>query len=437
MAAGPLNGVKVLDFTHYLAGPFSTFQLALQGADVLKIEPLLGDGMRLSPIGREWSKRQLAPGWMASNVNKRSMTLDLAKPQAIEIIEKLVPQFDVVSENFRPGVMDKLGIGYQQLSKLHPKLIYCGVSGFGNSGPERRTASFDGKIQAMSGLMSLTGEEVNGPMRAGFAVADITTGMTAAFAVACALFQRTQTGKGQFVDVSMLESMMNFLAPQIAEYTVADYKHQQFGNRSTSRKPTADRFRCGDGYIVLAVLTDKQFESLLTAIGRPDALADPRFADWYSRTDHAGALREIIEGAMREGSPQFWEAKLTRSDVPCATVHSIAQIVEHPQVRDRGFLNEVQSPYGTVRLAGAGFRIGTGDVGSADGSSGADGSGGSGGPNGLNNKLSYRPLALPGEHNHEILAGLGFNNAQIAAMRESRVIGPVVTPKLYTEGAQR
>ena len=223
----------------------------------------------------------------------------------------------------------------------------------------------------------------------------------------------------------MLESMMNFLAPQIAEYTVADYKHQQFGNRSTSRKPTADRFRCGDGYIVLAVLTDKQFESLLTAIGRADALKDPRFADWYSRTDHADALREIIEGAMLAGSPQSWETKLTESDVPCATVHSIQQIVEHPQVRDRGFLNEVQSPYGPVRLAGAGFRISTGSAGTAVGSGG---SGSSDLSDGSNNKLTYRPLALPGEHNHEILEGLGFNNAQIAAMRESRVIGPVVAP---------
>ncbi len=395
---GALSGVRILDFTHYLAGPFSTFQLALQGADVLKIEPIEGDSMRRLPIGREWSERLLAPGWMASNVGKRSMTLDLAKPQAIDIIERLINDYDVVCENFRPDVMDRLGIGYQRLAQLNPRLIYCGISGFGNTGPERRTASFDGKIQAMSGLMSITGEAINGPMRAGFAIADITTGMTAAFAIACALYQRSQTGRGQVVDVSMLESMLNFLAPQVAEYTVAHHRHQQMGNHSTSRKPTADRFRCGNGFIVLAVLTDKQFVSLLTTMGRADALADPRFSDWASRTEHASALCEIIEGAMREGDPKAWEQKLTKADVPCATVHSIAEILEHPQVLARGFLNDVQTPYGSVRLAGAGFRIGAAN-------------------------FSGHTLALPGAHNDEVLAGLGFDDAQIAALRHSKVIG--------------
>jgi crotonobetainyl-CoA:carnitine CoA-transferase CaiB-like acyl-CoA transferase len=416
---GSLAGIRVLDFTHYLAGPFSTFQLALQGADVLKIEPIGGDGMRLSPIGRDWSERQLAPAWMASNVNKRSMTLDLARPQAIDIIERLVSDFDVVCENFRPGVMDRLGIGYQRLSQLHPRLIYCGVSGFGNSGPERRTASFDGKIQAMSGLMSITGEEVNGPMRAGFAVADISTGMTAAFAMACALFQRSQTGRGAFVDVSMLESMMSFLAPQVAEYTVADYRHQQFGNRSTSRKPTADRFRCGNGYIVLAVLTDKQFSSLLTALDRADALADPRFADWFSRTEHAQALRELIERGMREGDPKSWELKLTQADVPCATVHSIAEILEHPQMQARGFLNQVHTAYGPVRLAGAGFRIGdTAPSDTAPDDTAPDDTA----PDDTA-PIDALTLALPGEHNDEVLASLGFDAAQISVLRESKVIG--------------
>jgi crotonobetainyl-CoA:carnitine CoA-transferase CaiB-like acyl-CoA transferase len=405
---GALNGVRILDFTHYLAGPFSTFQLALQGADVLKIEPIEGDSLRRSPIGPEWSERQLAPGWMASNVSKRSMTLDLAKPQAIEIVERLINEYDVVCENFRPGVLDRLGIGYQRLSQLNPRLIYCGISGFGNSGPERRTASFDGKIQAMSGLMSITGEAVNGPMRAGFAIADITTGMTAAFAVACALYQRSQTGRGQFVDVSMLESMLSFLAPQVAEYTVADYRHQQMGNHSTSRKPTADRFRCGNGFIVLAVLTDKQFVSLLTTLGRADALADPRFANWASRSEHASALCEIIEGAMREGDPKSWEQRLIEADVPCATVHSIAEILDHPQVRARGFLNDVQTPYGPVQLAGAGFRIGEAAVDEIAVSE---------------RSSNQHTLARPGAHNDEVLASLGFDDAQIAALRHSKVIG--------------
>jgi crotonobetainyl-CoA:carnitine CoA-transferase CaiB-like acyl-CoA transferase len=397
-----LQGVRILDFTHYLAGPFSTFQLALQGADVIKVEPLEGDAMRASPIGRDWSQRQLGPSWMASNANKRSLTLDLTRPEAVEIIHRLATQVDVVCENFRPGVLERRGIGWPQLSALNPQLIYCAISGFGSTGPERGTASFDGKIQAMSGLMSMTGEEVNGPMRAGFAAADITAGITAAFAVACALFQRTHTGRGQFVDVAMLDSMLSFLSPQIAEYTVTGYQHPQFGNRSVSRKPTADRFRCGAGFIVLAVLTDKQFDNLLRALGRADALADPRFADWNSRTDHAAELRGLIEHALRDGDPKAWEQRLTAADVPCATVHSIGEIALHPQVAHRGLLQTAHTPYGDVTLAGAGFRL-------AHGNGGID-----------------RPLALPGAHNDEVLRSIGYDSQQIEALRAARVIGPQV-----------
>jgi crotonobetainyl-CoA:carnitine CoA-transferase CaiB-like acyl-CoA transferase len=250
----------------------------------------------------------------------------------------------------------------------------------------------------MSGLMSLTGEPVNGPMRAGFAAADIATGMTAAFALSSALFQRTHTGRGQFVDVSMLESMLGFLSGQVAEYTVADYRHAQYGNRSVSMKPTADRFGCGGGHIVLAVLTDGQFVSLMTALGRADALADPRFADWFSRMEHAQALRAIIETAMTEGTPQSWEQRLTEADVPCATVHSIPEIVGHPQLGHREYLQDVDTPFGPVRLAGPAFRL-------AHGTGGLD-----------------RPIALPGEHTDEVLADLGYDPAMIAALRDAQVI---------------
>jgi crotonobetainyl-CoA:carnitine CoA-transferase CaiB-like acyl-CoA transferase len=398
IGARPYAGVRVLDFTHVLAGPFCTFQLALQGADVIKVEPRGGEPMRASPTSREWSQRGLGPAWMAVNANKRSLTLDLSKPQAVEIVHRIARDVDVVCENFRPGVMEKLGVGWSQLSAINPRLIYCAVSGFGSTGPERRTASFDGKIQAMSGLMALTGEPVNGPMRAGFAAADIATGMTAAFALSSALFQRTHTGRGQFVDVSMLESMLGFLSGQVAEYTVSGHRHAQYGNRSVTMKPTADRFRCGDGHLVLAVLTDRQFVSLMTALGRADVLADACFADWPSRTDHAQALREIIEAALAHGTPHEWERRLTEADVPCATVHAIAEILDHPQLVHRGFLRDVDTPFGPVRLAGPAFRLahGNGDL--------------------------DRPVALPGAHNDEVLTGLGYDPAAIAALRDAQVI---------------
>ena len=391
-------GIRVLDFTHVLAGPYATSQIAMQGADVIKIEPRTGDGMRLTPVSREWSERGLGPAWMAVNANKRSLTLDLAKDEAKRIVFRLAESADVVVSNFRPGVMDKLGIGWEALSAINPKLIYVEMSGFGSTGPERRTASFDGKIQAMSGLMTLTGETVNGPMRAGFAAADVATGITGAFAIATALFQRTHTGRGQFVDVAMLDSMMGFLNGQIAEWLNTGYRHPQYGNRSVSMKPTADRFRCGEGFIVLAVLTEPQFQRLMTTLGRADALADPRFADWFTRMEHDVALREVIEGAFADGTPEQWVARLTEADVPCARVTSLPEIVTHPQLAHRGYLQQAETPYGPVTLAGPAFRF-------QHGNGGID-----------------RPLATLGMHTEEVLTELGYDAAAIAALREAEVI---------------
>ncbi len=393
----PLAGVRVLDFTHYLAGPYSTFQLAMQGAEVIKIEPVDGDDMRRNPLDATWAARDMAPSWMAVNAGKRSLTLDLGRPEAREIVHRLAARCDVVCENFRPGVLERKGMGWSQLSALNPRLIYCGLSGFGSTGPEARTASFDGKIQAMSGLMSMTGDAASGPMRAGFAAADVTAGMMAAFAVVSALYQRTHTGRGQFVDVAMLDAMLNFLNGQMAEWQVVGHRHPPLGNGSVSRKPTADRFRCGSGHIVLAVLTDRQFANLLQAIGRADALTDPRFADWPARTANIAALRALIEDGMAQGDPKDWERRLTAADVPCATVHSLAEIAEHPQLAHRGLLREVCTPHGPVRLVGPGFRL-------------AHGNGGIG------------PVAAVGAHTEAILGEIGYDAAQIAALRAAKVV---------------
>src|SRR5688500_5666289 len=182
-AKKPFAGIRVLDFTRYVAGPFGTYQLALLGADVIKIEPKAGDDMRHSQLSPEWAAKGLGPSYLGINANKRSMTLDLSKPQAVGIVKKLAERADIVWENFRPGVMDRFGIGYEALRRVNPRLIYCAVSGFGQNGPERGTAAFDGKLQAMSGIMSITGHEDKGPTRAGFALCDTIGGMTAAFAV--------------------------------------------------------------------------------------------------------------------------------------------------------------------------------------------------------------------------------------------------------------
>ena len=213
----------------------------------------------------------------------------------------------MVMENFRPGVMDKLGIGYAALSAINPRLIYCAISGFGQTGPERLGAGYDGKIQAMSGIMAITGHEETGPTRAGFAVCDVLSGATAAFGVSSALFQRTHTGKGQMVDVSMLEATLAFLSGQVADYTVAGHRQQLSGNQAVSRRATANLFRAGEGHLLLAVNNEKQYRALMTALDRADTLEDPRFADWFARQENEQALRAIIEEALAKKDAREWE----------------------------------------------------------------------------------------------------------------------------------
>jgi len=394
----PFAGVRILDFTRYLAGPYGTYQLALLGADVVKIESRDGDESRHLLINREWAERKMASSFLAVNGNKRSITLDLRQPAAIEVIKRLVPRADVVWENFRPGVMDRLGLGYETLAALNPRLIYCAVSGFGHTGPERTTAAFDGKLQAMSGIMSITGDPAGGPMRAGFAICDTIGGMTAALAVASALYQRTHTGRGQFVDVAMLDAALAFIPGPVAEYTVAGIPQRQIGNGSVSRKPTANRFRAGDGYIVLAVLTEKQFASLMRTIGRADALDDPRFRDWRARTDNETALREVIESALAKDDAKSWEARLTAADVPCATVWKIEEILEHPQLEHRDVVQTIDSRYGPMPLVGAGFRLAHGSP-----------------------SIEREPPTL-GEHTDQILEEAGYGATEIAELRRTGVI---------------
>ena len=393
----PFAGIRILDFTRYVAGPFGTYQFALLGAEVIKIEPKSGDDMRRSEFSKEWADKGLGPSFLGINSNKRSLTLDLQKPKAIEIVKRLAKTADIVWENFRPGIMDRFGIGYEALKAINPKLIYCAVSGFGQNGPERGTAAFDGKLQAMSGIMSITGHEDKGPTRAGFALCDTIGGMTAAFAVSSALYQRTHTGIGQFVDVAMLDAALSFLSGQVAEHTVTGHKHRQYGNLSSTGKATGNRFKAGEGDLMLAVMTERQYENLMRGLGREDALADPRFKDWPSRSRNEPALRAVIEDALAGDSAKNWERRLTKLDVPCAGIWAISEIVHHPQLEHRDVIQHVASDYGELPLIGSGFRL-------AHGGGGID-----------------RPPPRIGEHNAAILAEAGYDTAEIAALRDEGV----------------
>jgi len=394
----PFEGVKILDFTQVLAGPYASYQLALLGADVIKVERRDGEDMRRTPLSREWAERGLAPGWQAINGNKKSLTLDLTKAEAIAIVKQLAASADVVMENFRPGVMDKLGIGYAALSEVNPRLIYCAVSGFGQTGPERLSPGYDGKIQAMSGIMAITGHPETGPTRAGFAVCDVLSGATAAFGVSSALFQRDRTGKGQLVDVSMLEATLAFLAGQVADYSVAGHRQTLSGNQAVSRKPTANLFRAGEGYLLLAVNNEKQYHCLMQALGRDDVFDDPRFADWFARQDNEPALRAIIEEALATKSAREWETILEAAGAPCASIWTIEEVIDHPQLVARGAIEEIETPYGRLRFAGSGFKL-------------AHGGG----------RLDAMAPVL-GAHTDEVLGALGYDADAIAALRAREVI---------------
>ena len=396
--ARPFEGVKILDFTQVLAGPYASYQLALLGADVIKLERREGEDMRRTPLSREWADRGLAPGWQAINGNKRSLTLDLSRPEAITIVKKLAAGADVVMENFRPGVMDRLGIGYAALSVINPRLIYCAISGFGQTGPERSGAGYDGKIQAMSGIMAITGHAESGPTRAGFAVCDVLSGATAAFGISSALFQRTHTGKGQLVDVSMLEATLAFLSGQVADYTVAGHRQQPSGNQAVSRRPTANLFKAGEGYLLLAVNSEKQYRALMTALGRADTLDDPRFSDWFLRQQNEPALRAIIEQALASKHPRQWEKILEAAGAPCASIWKIEEVIDHPQIVARQALQEIETPYGRLRFAGSGFQLGHGG-----------------------GRLDTMAPEL-GAHTDEVLGSLGYDADAIADLRARHIV---------------
>ncbi|MGY9054091.1 MAG: CaiB/BaiF CoA transferase family protein [Alphaproteobacteria bacterium] len=385
----PFTGIRILDFTQVLAGPYASYQLALLGADVIKVEKPGGEETRNSN-GFTGPKGETTSAIFASaNGNKRGICLDLKQPEAIQAVKRLAKDVDVVMENFRPGVMDRLGIGYDVLRAINPNLIYAAVSGFGREGPDAKTPAYDGKIQAISGIMSVTGHPEMGPTRAGFAVVDAAAGMTAAFAVASALFQRVATGTGQLVDISMLDTALSFLSPTVADWTVGGYRPVQIGNMAISRRPTADLFQAQDGHFLLACNTDGQWDALIKTIGREDLFEDPRFADWDTRKEHTSALRDILNEAFSSATANEWDEQLNRAGCPCSRIWDIPEVVEHPQHAYRP--SGMQTIEG-LKLMGTGFAFEHG------------------GP-----KLETLAPA-PGEHTEEVLRDAGFSDAEIAAL---------------------
>ena len=339
-----LDGVRVLDFTNVLSGPFATYQLSLFGADVIKIEqPSRGDLAR--KLGADPSLNDIGYGasFLAQNSGKRSMTVNLKNPEGLEIIKRMVKEVDVVVENFRPGVMDRLGVGKDELQKINPQLIYCSISGYGQTGPLSDAPAYDQIVQGKSGMMSVTGTIDSGPLRSGFPVADTLGGMAAAFAVASALVRRDRLGIGAYLDVSMLESAMTAMGWVVSNNLIAGKDPQPMGNDNFTASPSGS-FRTLDGQINIAANEDRQFNALCRSITREDLIVNPAYSTRSERLKNRNALAQEINAALGTKTTAHWVKELSAVGVPTGEVATVPEALDSDQIKFRGFVHEVEGP---------------------------------------------------------------------------------------------
>ncbi|MET3582589.1 crotonobetainyl-CoA:carnitine CoA-transferase CaiB-like acyl-CoA transferase [Mesorhizobium robiniae] len=330
-----LSGIRVLDLTNVLAGPYCAYQLALLGADVIKVEaPQGGDLARQLGGSPELNSTGMGASFLAQNAGKRSVVLNLKKEADRERFLDLVASADALVENFRPGVMDRLGLGYARLKEVRPSLVYCAISGFGQTGPMRDNPAYDQIIQGLSGIMSITGTPETAPLRVGYPVADTLGGLVGAFAITAALVKQKTTSEGAFLDVSMLECTLSALGWPVSNYLTADVEPQPMGNENMTAAPSGT-FRTGDGLLNIAANKQEQFVTLCRLIGLPGLASDPRFAERETRKRNRIALKALIEDALASGSAATWEETLNRAGVPAGRVLTIPQILAEQQVIER------------------------------------------------------------------------------------------------------
>ncbi|HAA46999.1 MAG TPA: carnitine dehydratase [Synergistaceae bacterium] len=349
-----LEGIKILDFTRVLAGPFCTMMLADLGAEVIKVErPGAGDDSRhFGPFVGEESAY-----FMSINRNKKSITLNLKEPAAVEIIKRMIPKMDVVVENFRPGVMEKLGLGYEVLKELNPGLIYASSSGFGHTGPYSQLPAYDLILQGMGGIMSITGPDSEHPTKVGSSIADIFAGTFCAIGILAALHHREKTGEGQEVDVSMLDSQVAILENAVARYFVTGESPVPIGNRHPSIAPFAT-FHTTDGFINIAVGNDAIWKRFCELVGRPELVEDARFSTNGARNENWQELEPILKEIMSKDSTEGWIERLRKAAVPCGPINNIEQVVNDPQVRHRQMIVEVEHPVaGKFKMPGCPLKL--------------------------------------------------------------------------------
>ena len=399
MSRGILSGVRVLDLTNVLAGPFCTLHLALLGAEVIKIEnPKDGDLARKLGIVPALNDQNMGTSFLAQNANKKSVTLNTKSPEGKEIFKKLVKGADVLVENFRPDVMGRLGLGYPVLREINPRLVYCAISGFGQTGPDAFKPAYDQIIQGLSGEMAVNGDERLNPLRAGFPVCDTVGGINAAFAIMAALYHRERSGEGQSIDVAMIDSIMPLMGWVAANLLIGKQQPVLMGNDNFTAAPSGV-FKTKDGYVNIAANKQEQWESVCDVLGVPGLKTDPRFQKRDIRKQNRKELTPLLEARLAERPTREWVDLLNAKDVPSGEILSLEDALKQPQIQHRQTLKDVPvEGLGTVPLFGltAKFEKTPGDITAA-------------------------PPRLSA-HTAEVLAGVGVTPEELAALKSKGIV---------------
>jgi crotonobetainyl-CoA:carnitine CoA-transferase CaiB-like acyl-CoA transferase len=356
----PLAGIRVLDLTNVLAGPYCSYHLMLLGAEVVKVEvPGTGDLARHLGPDPDLNDSGIGASFLAQNAGKKSIELNLKDATDRSIFEDMVRGADVLLENFRAGVLTRMGFGWPRLRELNNGLIYCAISGFGQMGPMSQAPAYDQVIQGLSGMMSVTGTPETAPLRVGFPICDTVGGLVAAMTIASALVGRDRTGEGCALDVSMLEASMSAMGWAVSHYLISGIEPQPTGDQNATAAPSGT-FETADGPLNIAANRQAQYETLCRLIERPDLLTDPRFADREARKRHRDALNAEINTALRTRPAVEWEQSLAAAGVPAARILTVAQAVDLAQLHHRGFFSALPYPDGSgrqMRVSGNGVLI--------------------------------------------------------------------------------
>jgi len=394
----PLDGIRVLDLTNVLAGPFCCHQLVHLGAEVIKVEAVgRGDLARQLGADPALSEANMGVSFLAQNAGKKSVTLDLKSTKGKALFLRLLKTADVLVENFRPGVMARLGLDYDTLKPAHPTLIYCAISGFGQDGPWKGRPAYDQIIQGASGVMSITGDAESAPLRVGYPVADTMGGMTAAFAVAAAL---NANPRGSFIDVSMLESVLSSMGWVVSNYLVAGAAPAPHGNENVTSAPSG-AFRAADGLLNIAANKDEQWQALTVHLGLEQLQKRPEYATREARKANRSSLKADLEVVLRTRPASVWEDELNQIGVPAGAVLDVPAVLSAPQISERGFLQTYVDVPGVgrdVALATTGIKL-----------------------DGAAPTVDTPPPTL-GQHNDAIWQQLGLSDEEIADLRKDKVL---------------